>query len=211
MNPQVTEKCSQPNKANHIPPYCHRTWPRSVATLLVDSSSFIPGEALTLHCKWPARVERGAVFSRVELPSGLVHPNMLEILILQLEGCNVYSCGEEVFFLRIFCLTWCVTLFKHFGQRSDNAEFNELSQFDISGSRISPLLLSSHYVMSGSLGAHGLQQSTLPCPLLSPGVCSNSYSFSRWCHPTISSPANPFSFCLQSVLYQSLFQWVSCK
>ena len=27
----------------------------------------------------------------------------------------------------------------------------------------------------------------LPCPLLSPGICSNSCPLSQWCHPTISS------------------------
>ena len=36
------------------------------------------------------------------------------------------------------------------------------------------------------------------CPPLSPGVCSNSWPSSQWCHPTISSSVIPFSFCLQS-------------
>ena len=31
----------------------------------------------------------------------------------------------------------------------------------------------------------------LPCPSLSPAVCSNSYTMSCWCHPTISS-CHPF-------------------
>ena len=31
-----------------------------------------------------------------------------------------------------------------------------------------------------------------------PGACSNSCPSSWWCHPTISSSINPFSFCLQS-------------
>ena len=38
----------------------------------------------------------------------------------------------------------------------------------------------------------------LLCPPLSPRVCSNSCSWSRWCHPTISSSVVPFSSCLQS-------------
>ena len=38
--------------------------------------------------------------------------------------------------------------------------------------------------MSNSLWPHGLR---LPCPSLSPGVCSNSCPLSQWCHPTISS------------------------
>ena len=34
------------------------------------------------------------------------------------------------------------------------------------------------------LWAHGLQHSRLPCPPLSPGVCSDSYPLSPWWHPT---------------------------
>ena len=52
--------------------------------------------------------------------------------------------------------------------------------------------------MSDSLQPHGLQHARLLCPPLSPGVCSNSCPLSRWCYPTISSSATPYSFCLQS-------------
>ena len=48
------------------------------------------------------------------------------------------------------------------------------------------------------LRPHGLQHTRLPCPSLSPGICSNSSPLSRWCHPTISYSVIPFSFCLQS-------------
>ena len=34
---------------------------------------------------------------------------------------------------------------------------------------------------------HGLQYTSLPCPSLSPRVCSNSCPSSQWCHPTSSS------------------------
>ena len=54
-------------------------------------------------------------------------------------------------------------------------------------------LLFSFSVVSNSLQLHGLQHSRLPCPPLSHGVCSNSYPFSRWCHPTISSSVTCFS------------------
>ena len=37
----------------------------------------------------------------------------------------------------------------------------------------------------------------LPCPSLSPGICSNTYPLSLWCYLTISSSAALFSFCLQ--------------
>ena len=52
--------------------------------------------------------------------------------------------------------------------------------------------------MSDSLWPHGLQHARLPCPSLSPGVCSNSCLLSWWYHPTIPSSVTPFSSCLQS-------------
>ena len=52
--------------------------------------------------------------------------------------------------------------------------------------------------LSPTLQPHGLQDTRLPCPSLSPRVCSNSYALSWWCHPTISSSVIHFSFCLQS-------------
>ena len=46
--------------------------------------------------------------------------------------------------------------------------------------------------IDGSVGSNplwpcGLHHTRLPCPSLSPGVCSNSSSWSWWCHPTIST------------------------
>ena len=46
-------------------------------------------------------------------------------------------------------------------------------------------------VTSESLQPHGVQHARLPCPSLSPGVCSNSCPLSRWCHPTISMAPSP--------------------
>ena len=51
--------------------------------------------------------------------------------------------------------------------------------------------------MSDSLWPHGLQHTSLLCPL-SPGAWSNSCPFRWWCHPTISSSVAPLSSCLQS-------------
>ena len=51
--------------------------------------------------------------------------------------------------------------------------------------------------MFDSLQTHGLQHARLPCPSLSPRVCSNSCPLSLWCHPTISS-VTPFSSCPQA-------------
>ena len=59
--------------------------------------------------------------------------------------------------------------------------------------RLSLLLLFSHSIVSCSLWSHGLQHARLPCPSPSPRVCSDSCPLSRWCHPTISSSAAPFT------------------
>ena len=47
-----------------------------------------------------------------------------------------------------------------------------------------------------TLWPHELQDARLPCPSLSPGVCSNSCPLNWWCHPTVSSSAT--LFCPQS-------------
>ena len=48
------------------------------------------------------------------------------------------------------------------------------------------VLFFSHSVVSDSLLPRGLQHARLPCPSLSPGVCSLSCPLSRWCHPAVS-------------------------
>ena len=53
-------------------------------------------------------------------------------------------------------------------------------------------------VMSNSLWPHELWHARLPCPSLSPGVCSNSCPLNQWCYLIISSSATPFSFSIQS-------------
>ena len=60
------------------------------------------------------------------------------------------------------------------------------------------LLLFSYSVMSDILWPHELQDTKLPCPSPSPGVCSDSCSLSQWCHPAMSSSVIPFSSYLQS-------------
>ena len=47
--------------------------------------------------------------------------------------------------------------------------------------------------MSFSFWPHELQHARLPCPSLSPGVCSNSCPLSQWYYPIISSSFTPFS------------------
>ena len=43
-----------------------------------------------------------------------------------------------------------------------------------------------------------LHHARLPCPSLSPGICSNSCPLSWWCHPIISSSVALFFSCPQS-------------
>ena len=71
------------------------------------------------------------------------------------------------------------------------------------------LLLFSHSVTSNSLQPHGLQHSRLPCPLPSPGACSNSCQLSQWCHPNISSSVIPSSSNFSLSQHQGIFYWVS--
>ena len=60
------------------------------------------------------------------------------------------------------------------------------------------VLFFSPSVMSSSFQSHGRQHTRLPCTPLYPGVCSDSYLLSRWCHPLISSSVVPFSSYPQS-------------
>ena len=53
-------------------------------------------------------------------------------------------------------------------------------------------------VMSGSLKPHVSQHTRLPCPSPTPRAYSNSYPWSQWCHPTISSSVVPFFSHFQS-------------
>ena len=73
--------------------------------------------------------------------------------------------------------------------RTPKQQWND--QFPILGFR------SSVTKLCLTLRPHGLQHASLPCPSLSPRVCSNSHPLSQWCHPTISSSVIPFSSCPQ--------------
>ena len=52
-----------------------------------------------------------------------------------------------------------------------------------------------------------LRHTRLLCPPLSPRVSSNSWPLSQWCHPTMSSSAARYFFCLQSFTASGFFQW----
>ena len=61
-----------------------------------------------------------------------------------------------------------------------------------------PVVLFGRSVMSNTLGSHKMQCTRIPCPSLSPRVCSNLYPLSWWCHSTISSSVIHFSSSPQS-------------
>ena len=60
------------------------------------------------------------------------------------------------------------------------------------------LLLFSHSVACNPFRPRALEHARLPCPSLSPGVCSNSCPLSQWCYPVVSSSVTCFSSCPQS-------------
>ena len=64
----------------------------------------------------------------------------------------------------------------------------------------------SRSVVSDSLRLHEPQHARPPCPSPAPRVYPNPCPLSRWCHPTISSSAVPFSSCPQSFLASGSFQ-----
>ena len=98
---------------------------------------------------------------------------------------------KQFAFYHIFDLAWPFLLNQTF-ERQRKRE--EEKKFEVLGL----LLLFSCWVVYDSLWPHRLQQARLPCPSLSPGVCSNPCRMSQWCHSTISSSCLLFSACLQS-------------
>ena len=57
----------------------------------------------------------------------------------------------------------------------------------------------SRSVVSDTLWPHESQHARPPCPSPTPGVHSDSWPSSLWCHPAISSSVVPFSSCPQSL------------
>ena len=52
-------------------------------------------------------------------------------------------------------------------------------------------------------------EARLPCPLLSPGVCSNSHPLSKWYHLLSHPLLSPSPLALNLSKHQGLFQWVN--
>ena len=87
-----------------------------------------------------------------------------------------------------------------------NPENHCVAAWDLKTGRRASSVQFSCSVISNSLRPHGLQHIRPFCPSPAPGVYSNSFSLSRWCHPTISSSVVPFSSCLQSFPASGSFQ-----
>ena len=76
-----------------------------------------------------------------------------------------------------------------------------VESYNLEGIRFQKTLLSLLHclTMSNYLLPYEGQHARPSCPSLSPGVCQNSCPLSWWCHPTVSSSIDPFSFCLRSI------------
>ena len=115
---------------------------------------------------------------------------------------------------QILNLRWELLLGKEGGLGWAIGYICDVSLFNLGCGHVDVLLYYSfffffcHSVVSDSLWPRELQHVRLPCPLLSPGVCSNSCPSSRWCHPTSSSSIVPFSSAFNLSQHQGLFQGV---
>ena len=63
----------------------------------------------------------------------------------------------------------------------------------------------SHSIESDSLQPHESQHTRPLCPSPTPGVHSDSWSSSQWCHQAISSSVIPFSSCPHSLPASEIF------
>ena len=115
------------------------------------------------------------------------------------------------FLLEIYCKCRFLVIVGWFGGRLKNCERTHCSKLSKQPLPLLPLCRSCCSVaqLCLTLRCHGLQHVRLPCPALSPGVCSDSGPLSWWCHPTISSSVSPFPPAFNLSQHQGLFQWVS--
>ena len=89
--------------------------------------------------------------------------------------------------------------YPHWGMMSNRWFTSMLSFQDLKEwiSSLSSVQFSSVAQSCLTLQPSGLQHARPPCPSPTPGVYSNSYPLSQWCHPTISSSVVPFFSHLQ--------------
>ena len=114
-------------------------------------------------------------------------------------------------FNEALCNLWNMSAFfflcQEIGRLSENgASSMGFSQTMTSGTGMRLLLIVQSLKSCPTLQIHAVQHTRLPCPSLSPRVCSDSCQMSWQCCLTISSSATLFFFCLQSLPAQYLFQ-----
>ena len=87
---------------------------------------------------------------------------------------NCFGCGVDIFLKHLKSLLCSSNSFSTLDRVQTRLTFSSV-QFSCS-------------VVSDSLQPNGLQHARPSCPSPTPGVYSNSYPLSQWCHPTISPP-----------------------
>ena len=81
----------------------------------------------------------------------------------------------------------------------NNMDLHRASENDNHGRLWSRISQFSHSVVSNALRPHELQHTTPACLSPTPGVHSDSWPSSQWCHPAISSSVVPYFFCPRSL------------
>ena len=134
----------------------------------------------------------------------------LDILAVQRTLKSLQHCSSKASILR--CLGFFMVQLSH--PYMTTGKTIVLTRWTFVG-KLMPLLFNmvssvqfSHSVMSDSLRPHEPQHARPPCPSPTPGVYPNSCPLSRWCYPTISSSAIPFSSCPQSFPASGSFQMI---
>ena len=90
------------------------------------------------------------------------------------------------------------SLLRNLGKSEELSENIIIHQLDKERQGFLHFVVAVHSLSAIQLFVTPWKHARLPCPLLSPGVCSNSCPLSQWCHPTISPSVAPFSSCPQS-------------
>ena len=113
-------------------------------------------------------------------------------------------------YVYVLCLHICLHIRIMNDNNETRSERKELGLFVINSIRYSHYPWSSVQfsgsVVSDSLQPHEPQHARFPCPSPTPEVHPNPCPLTRWCHPTISSSAVPFSSCPQSFPASGSFQ-----